>query len=488
MFNPTQLRAHQYIYIILLGATFSVLLSRVWSLEPRWFIVVVAGIVLLSISMMFSSKFSDFITISFLFVVPLSGFEKWLFLGLMSEETVGSVIYSGLVGIGPLEFVLVGMYASWFFRVYVDRTAPPFTFVRMDYWVLALLSAYILSIWDSPSPMMGAFAVEYLLKHILVYFYLSRNLKTRHIKWLILAVFAAIILESSIGIVQNRTPYLHGLARDKGALDTERQSQYYVPGIEEQQRAEGTLYDSHALGLYFAMMLPLPFLIAASKGMKARIRAASAFVFMLGIAGLITTFSRSAWLSFFISFLFMLMFIHFKWREKHIIPVMVIFSVPGVLVSPWVLDYVYTRFSSAPIEILTTRFEQYGVALDVWLDNFLFGYGVGNYLEALKLYNYSWALELPVHNVFLWNAAETGLFGVLTFYGMIIYAIRILWKIVTAGNGLEERLSLAFLIALFAYLLDGLTDPLFREPVVYMMFWVIISVAVCLGRKKNVID
>lgn len=486
MSTPKTIRTHHYLYTVLLGVIFATLLSQIWNLEPRWFVVVIVGIILLSVSLIFSNRFSDFITISFLLAVPLSGFEKWLFLDLIPADQVGSVLYSGAIGIGVLEFILAGMYLSWFYRMYIECTEPPFTFIKMDYWILALLGAYILSIWDSPSPMIGFFSVAYLFKHILIYFFLSRNLKKHHIKWLLFALFFAIVFESALGIVQNRTEYLHGLARDKGALDSERQSQYQVPGIEDQYRAEGTTYDSHALGLYLAMMLPIPFLFAASKKNKFSLRSISMFVFLLGLIGLITSFSRSAWLSFLFTFILLLFIIHFRWREKHVIPFMLILSVPLIMLSPWITGYIYIRFSSAPIEIMTTRFEQYSIALDVWLDNFIFGFGVGNYLEALKIYNYNWALELPVHNVFLWNAAETGLLGVFIFYTIIIKTLSNLWRLSKSGNTYNERIALAFFIALLSYVIDGLTNPLFREPVVFMMFWLIISVTVFLGREQDV--
>jgi O-antigen ligase len=160
----------------------------------------------------------------------------------------------------------------------------------------------------------------------------------------------------------------------------------------------------------------------------------------------------------------------------------VLLTLPLAAVAPWGLRFIHERFTSAPAEIMTTRFEQWEVAWQIWLDNPFFGFGVGNYMEALAQYNFNWALELPVHNVALWIGAETGLFGLVSFFGVIAAAAARLWRITLAQDRTSALLALALLTALVAYVLDGLTDPLFREPVVFMMFWHIVALSVALTR------
>jgi O-antigen ligase len=101
-------------------------------------------------------------------------------------------------------------------------------------------------------------------------------------------------------------------------------------------------------------------------------------------------------------------------------------------------------------------------------------------MEVLNTYNISGGTKLPVHNTFLWVAADTGLLGVVGFFGVIIAGLLRLWKIVRLRQGLLSRVALAALTGLVAYLLDGLTNPLFRESVVYLMFWFTISLSVSL--------
>jgi hypothetical protein len=45
-----------------------------------------------------------------------------------------------------------------------------------------------------------------------------------------------------------------------------------------------------------------------------------------------------------------------------------------------------------------------------------------------------------------------------------------------------SNIALIVIAALCMSLLDGLTDPLYREPVVYMMFWLTLGLGTALER------
>ena len=44
---------------------------------------------------------------------------------------------------------------------------------------------------------------------------------------------------------------------------------------------------------------------------------------------------------------------------------------------------------------------------------------------------------------------------------------------------------MACFIALIAYFLDGMTEPLFREPSVFALFWIIMALAVAIPNFPN---
>ena len=60
-----------------------------------------------------------------------------------------------------------------------------------------------------------------------------------------------------------------------------------------------------------------------------------------------------------------------------------------------------------------------------------------------------------------------------------------LWRVVRTREEPNGRIALAGLLALLAYVLDGMTDPLFREPVPYLFFWIVVGMSVGLANAAS---
>lgn len=474
----------RYALVALLGAVFALALHSVWSLEGRWFVVAVVGIGLLAFSLAFAGRFSDFLLVCLFFCVPLAGFAKWSFLPEYPQTTQDAALYTGTLGIGISDFLIVGLYAAWAGRIFVMRELPLPRLTRMDVWVVLLLAACIASLWGARLKL-GVFALEHLVKHVLVYFYVSRHFQSRHVPWLLGSVAFAILAEAAIGLLQWRGIVPPGLILDKGSGQGDRlQQQYLVPGIEHLNRATGSLYDSHALGTYLAMLAPFTVVFLFRPGLGRAWRFVLLAMLGLCAATVVVTYSRSAWLSLFIS-LGISVAVLVRWREKGVVPVVLMTIAAGVLTAPWVFMRAFSRLFEAPTELLLARFEQFPIAWILWQKNFLFGIGAGNYMEEMDLHNVGWALPEPVHNVALFLAAETGLFGVVAYYGLVATIALRLWRLTKAPADPERRIALALLAGLAAYIFDGMSNPIFREPVIYMMFWVIAGLSVALARPPG---
>jgi hypothetical protein len=115
--------AMRQVMVALLGALFALGLFEIWNLDLRWFVVLVTAIVLVAIAMCFASVFSDFLLISFFFTLPFASFDKWFWTSHGASDR-GSLVYGGVFGLGLLDFVLVGLYLSWFYRVFIVRIQP----------------------------------------------------------------------------------------------------------------------------------------------------------------------------------------------------------------------------------------------------------------------------------------------------------------------------------------------------------------------------
>jgi O-antigen ligase len=470
----------RFVAVALLGVGFALGLYEAWELDTRWFAVVMVGIAGVGIAMCLARVFSDFLLVAAMFCLPLASFSKWIWPSTYGEEERGNFVYSGLLGIGPIDFILIGLYASWFYRLFMSREQKLPTLNRLDVFVFWLVAAHFLSTVGSPDFELGFGASEFLLKHALFYFYLSRNLKERHLPWMMLAFAAAILVEAGLGSYQFATGKLLGIALDKGAGSDALDYQYEVPGIEGYYRATGTSYDSHSLGHFVALLLPFPLVLCFTPRLKVSLKAGMLVMVGAALAVIVLSLSRAAWVSAAVALLIGVVLIIVVWHERAVVPAVAVAVILAAVVTPFTAHFIYDRFADSPYETLTTRFDQYIVGWRVFTYYPIFGFGPGNWTQALKRYDFLWLPILPIHNVVLWTATEVGLFGVIPYLGILISTMVRLFGVVLRRRDIAARLALAALLAMLTTVMNGLTDPTFREPNAFMMFWVLVGLSVAL--------
>jgi O-antigen ligase len=475
---------------VVCGVVLAFCAYKLWSLDTQYLVVAVAAIVLASISMIFLPRYPDFLLVALFFSIPFASFNKSLFLASWEHAASAKAVmrFSGVISVALPDILLAALYAIWALKVVALRTANVPRPQKADLFPMLLVLAYVCSIPVSAYPTAAIFGLFYLLRYILYYIYLSRHVEMRHFPWILIALCFAIIPEFVLGALQYATGKWLSLAWARGSVGGNLNEQYVVPGIEHVKRATGTLFDSHSYGIYLAMMTGFPFVMALRRHAAPVSRIFWLFIFVLASMANVLSFSRSAWLSVAIS-LVVLWAVHLMWGQRQILLPSVLFVLFMVVLSPFYAPLVYERVSSAGSKLMTSRFDQFPVAWDMWKDHFLFGVGVGNYMDLLKEYNRPGVLELPVHNAFLWVGAESGLLGVIGFFGTLFAAMSRCWWVIGRHREPTCILALAVFGALVAYFIDGLTDPLFREPTVYTMFWVCVGLSVALvridGRTKT---
>ncbi len=466
---------------VLLGALFAAVAYSLWSLEGRWFVVTVVGIAMVAVAMMTAGRFSEFAFILLLFSVALAGLSKWTFLDehVYSQIIRHASLYSGTLGVGLVDMLLLGLYFAWGFRILVLRTAPLPRPERLDFWVAMILLGNALSQWGAEQPL-AIFAFEHQLKHALIYLYVSRHFRREHLPWLLGSIGFIVLAESVVGLLQYFDVLPPGLIIDKGSGDR-LDTQYKVLGIEDITRATGSLYDSHALGTYLAMLIPFLLMFLFKGDLQGRLRLAAGALVVAGIVALVVTYSRSAWLGTAIS-CGITMIVLLAWGERHVGKSLFAGLVLAIVAGPFVLPRIFARFFDAPAVLLLARFDQFPVAWEIWRGNFLFGVGAGNYMWDLYTHNTDWRIFEPVHNTALFIGAEMGLFGVVAYYGLAVATLARLWKIARSGIEPWRRIAVAAAAGLLAYLFDGVSNPIFREPTIYMWFWVLVALTVAMTR------
>jgi len=469
----------KYWLVAFAGALFSLVVWKIMALEVRYIMAIAAGIVFLAVCMMAISRITDILVYAMVFNIPFAIFAKWL---LVSENAVPGIGAYG-INLGMAEFLLTMAYTVWFGKVFITRSQPFPTFRKIDFAIVLLILCQMISTIGTHDRELALFNIIHNIKHILMYLFIAHNVKRDHLKTIILILLFAVLLESSLALFQRVTGAV-GLGVAKGKLSHAGfESQQSVPGLE-QIRASGTTIDSHALGLYFSLILPVPLVFSMTRYLRPKYRIILAIILIIGIMGLVVTFTRSGWLSFAISATFAMGVIVFMWKQRKALVVAFVVWIIVSVCYPKAYSYLYNRLFHAPSEIVSERFVLNRTALSVWRHHFLFGAGPANYHNAIQepeVTVYGSGMY-PVHNSYLVLACEIGLCGSIVYWGIILTAITYCWKVLRCSDLLIRGLALAMMAAFFAYMLDGLTGPMFREAVPYAQLWTYIGLTVSLKR------
>ena len=467
---------------IVLGTGFGLALNPLWNLEGRWFVVCIVGIGMAAVAMMVARRFSHVTFIALLFSVPLAGFSKWSFLdeNRFSQDVRDASLYTGTLGIGIVDFLLLAAYAAWAFRIFALRAERLPRLEKIDRWVGLVVLASVLSQWGAEQPL-ALFALEHQVKYALIYFYVSRHFQREHLPWFMASIGFAVLTQSAIGVLQFVDALPPGLILDKGAGGDRLEQQYQVPGIENISRATGSLYDSHALGTYLSMQIPFLVMFLYKRDLAVRLRVVCGVLLVLALVALVVTYSRSAWLGTAFS-AGLSVIVLLAWRERYVGKSLLAVLIAAVISGPLVLSKVFARLFEAPTDLLLVRFEQFPIAWAIWRENFLFGAGAGNYMVRMEAVNTNWSLPEPVHNVVLFIGAELGLLGVIAYYGLVAVVLARFWAIARRHEEPWCRVAVAAFAGMLAYVFDGMSNPIFREPTIYMFFWISVAVATALSR------
>ncbi len=165
-------------------------------------------------------------------------------------------------------------------------------------------------------------------------------------------------------------------------------------------------------------------------------------------AGMITSFSRNAWLVAGLSFLAFFI-IHFKDRKESLLKTSFIFSVILIFFIINFSNLFLSRFTlnnHLEIQSIEERVKYTQQAKDLIKDHPWFGVGIGNYTLAdynkLQKKLPAWYYQ-PVHNVFLLIIAELGIIGLLLFLLFLVLLLK----------NFHKQKNNVFLLAVFSFLI-----------------------------------
>jgi len=197
------------------------------------------------------------------------------------------------------------------------------------------------------------------------------------------------------------------------------------------------------------------------------------------VMGLFFTFSRSGWLAFIFSIVFLYIWVY-KCQDKNLktkfYPLAATTILVFVFLSVCFWEPVLTRIvGEQDLEVASIQL-RWTFTQQAWLlitNHPLTGVGIGNYtLGIYQELNGSWPgyYYQPVHNIYLLVLAETGLFGAALFLSILFILIKNLIK------KLGKIDNLILFLALLSILIISLFDHYFwTMSVGLIMFWLVIA-------------
>lgn len=248
-------------------------------------------------------------------------------------------------------------------------------------------------------------------------------------------------------------------------------------------RVVSTLENPNVLAEYLIMILPIA---AAGFLAEKALSGKMLYLFAGGILGscLIFTWSRGAWLGFLIAMmLFLLMY------SKKVL-VIGLFGVLAIPFLPFVLPQsILNRFLS--IGNLGDTSTSYRVhiwegTLNMLRDHFLGGIGVGTgvFGEVYPQYSLSGIESAPhSHNLYLQILVETGILGLILFVLVLFTFVRHNFTFYAKQLPIKPRVRTAALFCgLLAVLAQGMTDYIWYNYRVYLVFWLLFGLTVASAR------
>ena len=321
-------------------------------------------------------------------------------------------------------------------------------------------------------------AVCVMVCFMLSYFLIVNLVKSQlFLKKVLISLAIGVFVCALIGIWQN----FFGIA-DTTWTDVDMFS-------EIETRVVSTFENPNVFGEYLIMILPLivsMFIVEKSFKHKSFL-----FVsFVVGCMALIFTWSRGAWLGFLLSMVLYLIVINKKSIALYCVGIIALpFAYPffpesirGRIES---IGNMADSSTSYRVHIWEAAWE---MLQDWWLTGI--GVGVGAFQKIYPSYALSGIETAPhSHNLFFQVFLELGIFGIAAFFFVIIFAARKCCTYLRHGSQREVKLiSSAALVGLLAILTQGLTDHVWYNYRVFLMFWVVlslVSVTVDLATRED---
>lgn len=392
----------------------------------------------------------EYLLYLFIFLLPLQ--TRWM---IKLGELNGGYWEYGTYSLYAVDILLIGLLVYWFIVGRMQNAecrmqnnlilnTKYLILNTKSWWFVGALELFIfVSVFFAPNKSLAIYGYGRFLLGIGLFFLLTQT-KLNKIK-LYWSIVAAGAVQSILALQQFLTQSVFGnkwlgmaaqQAQDLGVSVIEA-------GGERFLRAYGSLPHPNILGgflavvllvniiLYFGLYRKSQYLVCSIK-YSAELLLCLVF-FIINFTGLLLTFSRSALAGFTVGLLIYLFINLLASKERKAGGVIILLKFIFIIITVGGLFFYFFRGpilgrininSRLENKSITERTNYNNEAWQIIKKHWLFGVGIKNY--GLAVYNEinntlpAYAYQ-PVHNVFLLVWAETGIFGLLVFIGLLVY-------------------------------------------------------------------
>lgn len=373
----------------------------------------------------------------------------------------------------PPSILLAGMtlFVSFSFILKVARGKRSIKFGLMDLVITIFTIMTLFGGLISPNASGSLKAALIYTVFLFGYFLCANLVRTKEmLNKCLFGLMASLFGVSAFGVAQ----YVFGL----GATTWHDTSLF----SDIEGRVVSTFENPNVLAEYLIMLIPLAFALMLTSE-KHSSRSAAFVTLCTSTLCLVFTWSRGAWLGFLFSAVIMLIM-----YSKNVFA----FILSGIALLPFLPfvlpDSIINRFTS--IGNLADTSTSYRV--NIWSgvmrmlkDYWFSGIGTGNpaFTEVYPAYSLSGIESAPhSHNLFLQIITEHGIIVLLLFLLIIFFYAQSVFTFNKYEPTGKKYIPVAMMCGIFAVLVQGLTDYVWYNYRVYLIFWIIIGLTTAARR------
>jgi O-antigen ligase len=359
-----------------------------------------------------------------------------------------------------LSTVCLGvLYASWLIRSAALAGYPS----RRGLYVNFPLTLYVAIMGASTAiaqdRLLASYGVFLIIQAYLIYLYVSNHVQIRDDVTYIVALLAVVLsLQAAVMIG------LRVLGHDVSIGPI-------VGRIESDTRVSGTIGSPVTAGCYLALLLaPTLSLLATPLSRPYKLLALTAF--SLGGLALFLTLTRGAWIAFGISIGILCLLGWYRRLISAWMPLTFAFALVlvGIIFQESIANRIFEDEGSAHSRIPLIQ-----MAWSMIGDNPVLGVGVNNCAFVASKYALSSDLRqewfYTIHNKYLLEWVETGIFGLAAFLLFLLSTLRTGWHVWLRNDSLLSPIALGLSVAITGQMVHMLVDVFNSRPQVQMLWF-----------------